>query len=646
MPPPPPDFEQQLQNFLQLAGRKAYADVSLPEFTQWVRTAVPVIFPALISQIPDDPKEINGFLRMAASNLYADFPLPSRQLQPTGKVKQGRNDPCGCGSGQKYKNCCGSMAMPPLFGQLNLLRFVLDAYPKTRLADVAASLAQVEAVADTAYQWMQEDEAARAAALLEPFFASGGPLTARLAPLFNLLMDAWLGLGKRGKREKLLETILQRGDRLLRCDALQRRTTMLADRGEHAAAWRCFKQASELNPNDPALSFLEVTTLLSEGRTTEAQARAQWWAAFLAKQRDPSLAELVEHLRGMAHDVHGGMVNVSLKGNADGQRLYDLFQSAPPPTLRHRFDVFEEASDDQALHFVADALVPDAALAKLEARWRKCFRQTKPSLTGLQHDDPTVWDNAPAWLDLLQQNPALWFSFDVLDDLVMAVDTISLAGVQERLLVPMAERAAEQLRLTLESAKQQPVQCPWALLQHRPVLRPVAHLAFICNNAGLHDMRKALRFVELAHWMVFELNPNDNHGLRDDLSCALMQFERWGDAVALQGRYPDDIVPTLRLNALLARFILGRADDLVQDLVQATKDFPNAIKALLAATPKPIKPDGGYGIEVGGKYEAWLYVEKMRALWDKHLALDWARAVVAGKGSKAKPVTPGQQSLL
>ncbi|MGH6777570.1 MAG: SEC-C metal-binding domain-containing protein, partial [Bradyrhizobium sp.] len=32
-------------------------------------------------------------------------PRPTPPLTPQGKV--GRNDPCPCGSGQKYKRCCG-----------------------------------------------------------------------------------------------------------------------------------------------------------------------------------------------------------------------------------------------------------------------------------------------------------------------------------------------------------------------------------------------------------------------------------------------------------------------------------------------------------------------------------------------------------
>ena len=637
----PPDFEHQIETLLSLAGRQALSAPTPVAFTQWFKSAVPVVMPALLERIPPEPAEIDRFLRFAALNLFAELPMPGHDLQPVGQPKQARNDPCACGSGQKYKHCCGAMSMPPLFGNMNLLRYVLDAYPKSRLGEVAASKASIDAVADTAYQWQGGGDAARASALLEPYFSGSGPLTVRVAPLFNLLMDTWLELGRSTKRERLIDTILQRGDRPLKSDALQRRTTMLADRGDYAGAWRTFKQASELNPNDPALSFLEVTTLLSEGRVSEAQSRAQWWAAFLARQRDPQLADLVDGLREMAKDPHAGMMGVATSANADLQRLHDLLLAAPPPAVRHRFDVFMEESEHRATHAVASEFVPDAELVKLETRWRKIFPQAKPSLTALQNDAEEVWDNAPAWLALLQKHPALWFSFDVLDDLVMAVDTVPWAGVEQRLLVPMAERAAEQLRLTLESQGGGPVECPWGVLSHRPVLRPIAHLAYICNDTGNWQ-----RFMELAHWLVFELNPNDNHGLRDDLSCAYVRFERWTDMLALNDRYPDDMQPALALNAVLATFASGDITAAQKMITLAKKDHPVAVKMLLEAAPKPVKPDGAYGIAVGGKYEAWLYVSKMREFWDRQKALDWAREALKPAKGKPRRLPPEQQSLL
>ncbi|MGH8846862.1 MAG: hypothetical protein ACREXQ_06440 [Polaromonas sp.] len=259
----------------------------------------------------------------------------------------------------------------------------------------------------------------------------------------------------------------------------------------------------------------------------------------------------------------------------------------------------------------------------------------------MQNDAEEVWDDAPEWLDLLQKHPALWFSFDVLDDLVMAVDTVELTGVEQRLLVPMAERAAEQLRMTLESRECGLVECPWGVWSNRPVLRPIAHLAYICKEAGNWQ-----RFMELAHWLVFELNPNDNHGLRDDLSCAYVSFERWTDVLALNDRYPDDMQPALTLNTVLATFSVGDTTKAQKMLKLAKKDYLVAMKMLLEASPKPVKPDSGYGVTVGGKYEAWLYVSKMREFWGRQKALDWAREALKPAKGRPKMPPPEQQSLL
>ncbi len=635
-----PDFEQQLDQFLRLAGKQAFGNPTPAVFGEWFAQAVPKVLPALLEKIPADSIEVAHFLQVAGRSLYGELPMPAHGLQAVGQLKQGRNEPCACGSGRKFKHCCGAMAMLPLFGGLNLLRYVLDASPKSRLSSVAVSKASIDAVVDTAYQWNEEGGHARSAALLEPYFQIHGPLDARLAPLFNLLMDSWLALGHPAKRERLINEILLRGDRILRSDALQRFTGMLADRGDYTRAWRMFRLASELNPNDPALSFLEVTTLMSEGRPTEAQGRAQWWAAFLTKQRDPALADAIDSLREMAKDPHGGMMAVAMKANDHWRRLHELLLAAPAPLLRHHFDVFTENDEDGKSHRVAAELVPDAELARLEERWRQLFQQVKPALTSVHNDASEVWDNAAGWLDLLQQNTSLWYGFDVLDDLVMAVDTIGLHGVPQRLLVPIAERAAEQLRLTLESMPGDPVECHWGVWPNRPALRPVAHLAFYCKEAGNWE-----RFMELAHWLVFQLNPNDNHGLRDDLSCAYVRFGRWADVLAVESRYGDGMDPTLTVNAVLATYAQGDAEAAERRLRQAVQDHGGIMKMLLQRVPpKPVPPDG-VGILVGGKYEAWLYVSAMRPYWEQYQAIGWARALLAKVACDAKTQPPEQSSL-
>ena len=636
-------FEPQVDTFLRLAGKQAFGNPTPEAFAQWFAPAVPKALPALLEKIPSDPAQAALFLRVASRTLYGELPMPAHGLVAVGQPKHGRNDACACGSGRKFKHCCGAVSMPPLFSRINLLRYVLDACPRSKLSDVASSKASLDAVADTAFQWGAEGRHARAAALLEPYFDPPGPLGAKLAPLFKLLMDAWLELGRKTQRERLIDDILLRGDKVLRGDALQRRTTMLADRGDHTGAWRAFKQASEVNPNEPALGFLEVATLLSEKRLAEAQGRAQWWAASLAKRRDPALAKVIERLHEMAQGPPGARMLVAISANDQWPRLNALLLAAPAPTVRHQFDVFSELDKDRATHQVAAQLVPDAQLAKLEQRWQQTFQQAKPPMTTLQNGATEVWDNATDWLNLLQKNTSLWFSFDVLDDLVMAVDSIARSSEAQRLLAPMAQRAADQLRVTLDSNPSGPVECHWGVWPNRPALRPVAHLAFMCKEEGNWQ-----QFIELAEWLVFDLNPNDNHGLSADLSSAYVRFGRWSDVLALDRRYPNDINTALQLNLLLATFVLGDCTTAQQKLKRASEVHPIVLKMLIEPAPKPVNsvlPTGSYGNAGGGSYEDWLYVHEMRPYWEQHQALAWVGEVLAKPARKTEAPPPEQNGL-
>ena len=627
------DFQSQLEIFLQLTGRQAFLNQTPERFTRWFKVTLPALVPFLLEQLPPDPEEVNIFLATAATAMYADLPMPANGLRAQAKPRQAANESCACGSGKLHRNCCGSPSMPPLFGDINLLRYVLDSYPLSRLKEVCTTQAEIDAVTDTAAQWLENGDALRVCALLEPYFLGTGPLSVELSPLFDQLMSAWQELGRKAKREKLIQTLLKRGDSALQSDALQRLTTMQADRGDYAGAWSSFVQASHANPNDPALSFLEITILMSEKRIDEAKSRAAWWANFLGLQRDPELQRLVDNLHEIANDPHLGMMGIATSANQDLQRLHALFMAAPAPKLRHSFELMIQPDSEGKDQRMAADFEPDTSLRCLEADWRDVFYQTKPDLSRVQNHADDVWDTAPKWLDLLQKKPDLWFSFDVLDDLVMALDTVPWAGVEQRLLVPMAERVAEQLRLTLEAGAGSggAVQCPWMIASHRPMLRSVVHLAFLCQKADNWE-----RFMALAHWLVFELNPNDNHGLRGDLSCAYVRYERWHDVLALQTQYPDDANPTLKLNIVLATFGLGDYQRAAQLLFLAKIEHPTLLRMLLQKIPpKAVKPDGEYGVLVGGRYEAWLYIERMQQFWARDNILGWAREVFKSIKSKS-----------
>lgn len=51
--------------------------------------------------------ELATFRRQDGRWLYADGKV-NPKAEPRQVVKVGRNDPCSCGSGQKFKKCCGA----------------------------------------------------------------------------------------------------------------------------------------------------------------------------------------------------------------------------------------------------------------------------------------------------------------------------------------------------------------------------------------------------------------------------------------------------------------------------------------------------------------------------------------------------------
>ena len=58
---------------------------------------------AMLDLIPESIVRIRAYWR----SKMPQYSKPQGHVIPFGKKKIGRNDPCPCGSGKKYKNCCG-----------------------------------------------------------------------------------------------------------------------------------------------------------------------------------------------------------------------------------------------------------------------------------------------------------------------------------------------------------------------------------------------------------------------------------------------------------------------------------------------------------------------------------------------------------
>ena len=263
-------------------------------------------------------------------------------------------------------------------------------------------------------------------------------------------------------------------------------------------------------------------------------------------------------------------------------------------------------------------LVPPPAIAVLEADWHAIFPLGKPfsvHLAPFSDEDP--WEPAieDRWMAFLQRHPEAFDSIDILDDLASAVQLHpagDMLGVGVSLQQPLVERAERILCKALDAtdAPQNP-RLPWPDPRNRPALRCLFRAVMLAAERG--DRARERESME----RLLRLNPDDNHGVRALLMNLLLRMGDDEAALALVGRYADDLFPELLFGKVLALVRLGR-DREAADAVQCAVDaFPEVRRYLMrerAAQPA-IDP---VGVRFGGKDQAWLYRDAMRDIWLLH----------------------------
>jgi hypothetical protein len=599
--------ERELDFLLAACARTLVKSANPAAFLDWIAGAGPQLAPGMAVAVDPRVGTPALFFRTLGVGIYNAMPLPVAGFRTRSLPKPGRNEPCHCGSGRKFKQCCLALGEAPDFRQFNLLRYVLDALPKAAFASLPGSGADALMVADTAAQWRDAGGHNRAIALLEPWFTGDHKLPGRLEPLFDLLMDCYLELGKSKKRKHLVGKMLARGERQLRAAALRRQVTMLADQGEHAAAWTVLHQAQREDTENPALAMLEITLLMSQGDTGQMRERAAFWLARLRHRRDidPGYLALLQDVAENPAAAFAGLYQAMHPALGHLAALFDKVLAQAP--ARH----YRVESTD-----AGNYLLPADALAAVETTWHMRFTPIKPALIATQHEDAGVWEEAERWLRFLEQQPLAWHSLDVLDDLVMAVDALPGSGSDQDLLKALLRRGLELLEFNLAAAGAERQILPWPFMENRPALRLLAHQAWLLLEQDVQDPA----FIQAAERLL-TLNPDDNHGVRLPLSRAWLEHGEPDKVLALAARYPDDLCE-LCLNRLLALYWLGRRGEALTLLNGEAARHHVALDMLLAERPRQPRVSER-SITVGGKDEAWLYRSEHRHLWERQGALDW-----------------------
>lgn len=586
---------------------------------------LPELAPQLaLATAENDAEARRALCSVLFREIWNHVPRPDNGFRPLPMPKQERNSPCQCGSGKKYKQCCGRFAgAAPFDAQgLSLLKYVLEDLPLSAYATLPFRHLSAEELAFVADQWLQEGHPDKVSFLLVPLLADVHKLDARHEAAFDMLGDAYLHLGMPEEREALVERMLGADDPTLKCAALHRRCTVLSDAGRWPEAWQVFTQAQRLQPDNPALSHLEVIMLTAEGNIERAQDRAQFWLTRLTRQGlvedgDP----LLEFLRAMSENPAAALAMMvgepddadDIFGASDewALALIDLLEDLPEPECRY------------ALHPEngnAGELAADPTLSALEQEWEEVFPSAWEDL-----DDFSPWEDTE-WLDWLAANPPAWQSFRIMDDVVAVIDGADLfaddvdddlAGMLDGLLA----HAAALLEAVIARNQAQGCLLEWGWLENRPALRLLA-----AHVDRLDDDGERLRLLE---WLVTTLNPNDNQGLRENLARMMILRGRAADALALCERYRDDGLGAMLYARVLALHRLGRLDAAAAALAEARRQRPKILKTLIAARPRTPQLDVDT-VEIGGDDEAWYYRMDWLFLWQELGALAWLKKAAKG----------------
>lgn len=594
--------------------------------------------------------EIGGELmlrhRAMARALWAAVPVPSNRWHPRTLPKTDRNDPCHCGSGRKFKQCCAQFGLAELpLDSANLLAVALAHATPDMLDAARVRLVPGEALGMAAMAWNERGHAAQTVQVLQPLFTTRDDLDFRFEMAFDALLDALLDLHQETTRYQLAERVGQFKDKKLATAARCRQVTMLCDRGEAQAAWNLFQATLRFNPNDPQLWHLELTLLLSEGRTDEAKMRGTALAAQARRLGHGDFAQTLQELGNRGFSALLDDDASKLPPDADELEWIALCGHTPATldvqACRALYQITSIAAADSTGVPTLE-IRPKKALSDLYRRWSRNFEVVKPIMTQLQGDVDLLLDSLASAHEFLRLNPQAWLCMDLLDDLLLAAAEFSAQDAPGHVLRASRRLADHALTVLRALAGDTPVHILWSDTPSRPLLRTIAQAVDLAL-----DMRDPSQAQTLMRWAM-ALNPNDNHGWRGVLVPLYLRESKYGDALKLLEEFPEDIPPAEHLRALA---LFAKGDTALAEVVlrAAHAVYPLYLDWLLpdeVATPKATE---GPGIQVGGVESAWHHRLENRPVWLRTGALVWAKGLdlPAPKPAKAakRPKNTALKSL-
>ncbi len=566
--------------------------------------------------------------------LWNAMPLPRLDYKPQIIPEPGRNDPCGCGSGTKYKTCCLRLGAAPDIDidQMWPLLFV-KLSPTQRAEALASRRVPFDPFLDYAYEQLGDDNPQQALdALLsieDAVIARGDSIA---ATLMSALVQAYGDLDRIEDAQVMLQAVIANSP-ALRAKAYAHIATLEMDNDEPANAWHAYREAQRLQLETESLVDLEIILLAGEHRTEEARLlanqavesalaagampddpRMQFLGRFLLADNDDEdsdadlLDDLIDELPGDFDDMDFTDEDDEEPDDKRLLRLHDWLNDSidrPLPTPS-----YEIANADDYRRFGLEKLEPGAgqlvapaSVREVESGWRQIFNVALG-------DEEAAWDieQCAAWLDYLDEHSNAFDSIAILDDIATAIGAHPQSGREQ-----VDEDAVVVWRRSVALTKQAATIATDARLRFDFDLNDAAlrSLALLCREEReFGDADIAIEYSELS----LQLDPGDNFLLRGWL---VNEYLLRGDnrhAAELTGHFIDDRFEQVCFGRALALFRLGQNDDAKTTLQRAHKQFPLVAQYLVAAKMHEPKPDLRGDIDFAAT-SAWTYRQEMRRAW-------------------------------
>ncbi len=495
-------FDDETIEELEAFFREAIARILEREdgeaFLAWVRQEAAGHLPRLFAQLPDEAARRSSASELGRT-LWNSVPLPGNGFRPRPLPEPERNDPCPCGSGLKYKKCCAPWAGEvPAFDPEGIWRLVVEALPLEQVEALGQSgRVPRHLVGDLATSFLDDGDPERALALVQPMFERPDRLDRlddRDATALNAFLEAHDNLDLLEEKAVAVERLTKSLKPALRAVLWENQVRAHAVEGELDEAWAALEKARQDDPESAALGPLEVSLLMSEGRTAEAGEQARFFRERF--RRDPGMITEVgmELLDKVAADPEAAQLEFSLGEEVkDGiLRLQELLARLAAPAATYEIQSIGDSG--------AGRLAPPAALQQAEEGWDQAFFGAAPELDSEEGDeddelDPWSEEDAPRWLAYLLNEPAVLDSLEVLEDLAHSVSELGLDRypfLDRRLLKPILDRGLAVVRQAL-AAHPGPIRLPDDAEPNGSALALIVAAAIQAERLGEPDRGRELR---------------------------------------------------------------------------------------------------------------------------------------------------------